>query len=69
MPPHAQALGPLSSARRFRQIGMTATFTSTSYVFPSVGPDYSFERLTERSVGLVTDQPSNIDELLVTLFE
>jgi|GEM_PF-4488742 len=38
-------------------------------VFTSVGPDNSFERLTERSVGLVTDQPSDIYELLVTLLE
>jgi hypothetical protein len=45
--------------------GLKTTFD----VFTSVGPDNSLERLTERSVGLVTDQPSDIDELFVTLFE
>jgi hypothetical protein len=38
-------------------------------VFTRVGPDNSLERLTERSVGLVTDQPSDVYELFVTLFE
>jgi hypothetical protein len=34
-----------------------------------VGPDNSLERLTERSVGLVTDRPSDVYELFVMLFE
>jgi hypothetical protein len=38
-------------------------------IFTRVGPDNSLERLTERSVGLVTDRPSNVYELFVTLFE
>jgi hypothetical protein len=38
-------------------------------VFAWVGPDDSLERLTERSVGLVTDRPSDVNELFVTLFE
>jgi len=41
----------------------------TFEVFAGVGPDNSLERLTECSVGLVTDRPSNVNELLVTLFE
>ena len=38
-------------------------------VFARVGPDNSLERLTERCVGLVSDQPSDVYELFVTLFE
>jgi hypothetical protein len=38
-------------------------------VFTRVGPDNSLERLTEGSAGLVTDRPSDVYELLVTLFE
>jgi hypothetical protein len=38
-------------------------------VFTRVGPDDSLERLTESSVGLVTNRPSNINQLFVTLFE
>src|SRR6185437_14572471 len=38
-------------------------------IFPRVGPDNSLERLTERSVGLITDQPGDVDELLVPLLE
>jgi hypothetical protein len=36
-------------------------------VFARVGPDNSLERLTEGSAGLVTDRPSNVYELFVTL--
>src|ERR1700733_5570179 len=50
-----------------RHSGMTLAFKTTFEVFPGVGPDNSLERLTERSVGLVTDQPSNVDELLLPL--
>src|ERR1700690_1059446 len=44
-------------------------FKSTFDVFASVGPDNSFERLTERSVGFVADQPSDFWELFVTPFK
>ena len=40
---------------------------TTFDVFTRVGPDNSLERFTERSVGLVTDRPSNVYELFVTL--
>jgi hypothetical protein len=42
---------------------------TTFEVFTRVGPDNSLERLTERSVGLVTDRPSDVYQLLVVLFE
>ena len=48
---------------------MTVAFKTTFEVFTRVGPDNSLKRLTERSVGFVTDQPSDIYELLVTLLE
>ena len=48
---------------------MTVAFTTTFDVSTRVGPDNSLERLTERSVGPVTDQPSDIYALFVTLFE
>jgi hypothetical protein len=48
---------------------MILVFKTTFEVFTRVGPDNSLERLTERSVGLVTDQPSDIYELFVMLFE
>ena len=47
--------------------GITVAFKTTFEVFTRVGPDNSLERLTERSVGLVTDQPSDVYELFVTL--
>jgi len=34
---------------------------------PGLAPTTRIERLTERSVGLVTDQPSDVYELFVTL--
>ena len=46
---------------------MTVAFKTTFEVFTRVGPDNSLERLTERSVGLVTDRPSDVYELFVTL--
>jgi len=67
-----QAAPPKSefpASKNFRHSGITAAFKTTFDVFTSVGPDNSFERLTERSVGLVADQPSDIYELLVTLLE
>jgi hypothetical protein len=36
-------------------------------VFTRAGPNNSLERFTERSVGLVTDRPSNVYKLFVTL--
>src|ERR1700728_2855496 len=50
-----------------RRSGMTLAFKTTFEEFTRVGPDNSPEGLTESSVGLVTDQPSNVYELLVTL--
>ncbi len=51
----------------FHHSGITVAFKTTFEVFTRVGPDNSLERLTERSVGLVTDRPSDVYELLVTL--
>jgi hypothetical protein len=44
--------------------------SNTSFeVLTRVGADNSLERLTERSVGLVTDRPGNVDKLSVALLE
>ena len=56
-----------SPSRIFRHSGITVAFKTTFEVFTRVGPDNSLERLTERSVGLVTDRPSDVYELFVTL--
>ena len=56
-----------SASKIFRHSGITLVFKTTFEVFTRVGPDNSLERLTERSVGLVTDRPSNVYELFVTL--
>jgi hypothetical protein len=56
-----------SASKTFRHSGMTVAFKTTFEVFTRVGPDNSLERLTESSVGLVTDRPSDVYELLVTL--
>ena len=45
----------------------TLAFKTTFEVFTRVGPDNSLERLTERSVGLVTDRLSDVYELFVPL--
>jgi hypothetical protein len=58
-----------SVSKSVRHSGLTADFRSTFDVFPSVGSNNSLESLTERSVGLVADQPSDVYELLVTLLE
>ena len=50
-----------------RRSGITAALKTTFDVFTSVGADHSLERLTERGVGLITHQPSDIDELFITL--
>ncbi len=54
--------------KNFRHSGITVAFKTTFEVFTRVSPDNSLERLTERSVGLVTDRPSDVHELFVTLF-
>jgi hypothetical protein len=56
-----------SASKILRRSGMTVAFETTFEVFTGVGPDNSLERLAERSVGLVTDRPSDVYELLVTL--
>jgi hypothetical protein len=53
----------------FRHSGMTVALKTTFEVFTRVGPDNSLERFTECSVRLVTDQPSDVYQLSVTLFE
>jgi hypothetical protein len=58
-----------SASKIFRRSGITVAFKTTFEVFTRVGPDNSLECLTERSVGLVTDQPSDVYELFVTLLE
>jgi hypothetical protein len=58
-----------SASKILRHSGMTVAFKATFEVFTRVSPDNSLERLTERSVGLVTDRPGNVYELFVTLFE
>jgi len=56
-----------SASKTFRHSGMTVAIKTAFEVFTRVGPDNSLERLTERSVGLVTDRPSDVYELFVTL--
>ena len=56
-----------SASQIFRRSGITVAFKTTFEVFTRVGPDNSLERLTEGSAGLVTDRPSNVYELCVTL--
>src|SRR6185437_7914738 len=58
-----------SASQIFRPSGVPLVYKTAFEVFPRISPDNSLERLTERSVGLVTDRPSNIDELLVTLLQ
>jgi hypothetical protein len=62
-------LGRLPRLIVVRESGVTRLCKTTFEVFTRVGPDNSLERLTERSIGIVTHQPSNIYELLVTLLE
>jgi hypothetical protein len=56
-----------STSKIFRHSDMASVLITTFEIFTRVSPDNSLERLTERSVGLVTDRPSDVDELLVTL--
>jgi len=48
---------------------MTLVSKTTFEVFTRASPDNSLERLTESSVGFVTDRPSHVYELLVTLLQ
>ena len=50
-----------------RYSDMASVLITTFEVFTRVGSDNSLERLTERSVGLVSDRPGDVYELLVTL--
>jgi hypothetical protein len=43
------------ASKIFRHSVITVAFKTIFEVFTRVGPDNSLERLTERSVGLVTD--------------
>ena len=52
-----------------RHSDMASVLITTFEIFTRVGPNNSLERLTERSVGLITDRPGNVDELLITLLE
>jgi len=52
-----------------RHSDMASVLITTFEIFTRVGPDNSFERLTECSVGFVTDQPSDFWELFVTPFK
>src|ERR1700681_4616549 len=58
-----------SASKIFRHSGITVAFKTTFEIFTRAGPDNPLERLTERSVGFVTDQPSDVYELFVTLLE
>jgi len=46
---------------------MASVLITTFEIFTRVSPNNSLERLTERSVGLVTDRTGNVHELFVTL--
>ena len=50
-----------------RHSDMASVLITAFEVFTRISPDNSLERLTERSVGLVTDRPGDVYELLVTL--
>jgi len=52
-----------------RHSDMASVLITTFEIFTRVGPNNSLERLTERSVGLVTDQSSDLWELFVTPFK
>jgi hypothetical protein len=44
---------------------MASVLITTFEIFTRVSPNNSLERLTERSVGIVTDRPSDVYELFV----
>jgi hypothetical protein len=62
-PPQSESF----ASKIFRHFPMTLAFKTTFEVFTRVSPNNSLERLTECSVGLVTDQASNVHVLFVTL--
>jgi hypothetical protein len=50
-----------------RHSDMASVLITAFEIFTRVSPNNSLERLTERSVGIVTDRPSDVYELFVTL--
>lgn len=56
-------------ARGRRPSGVTLAGKTAFEVFAWAGADDSLERLTEGSVGLVSDRAGNVDKLFVTRFE
>ena len=50
-----------------RHSDMASVLITTFEIFTRVSPNNSLERLTERSVGIVTDRPSDVYVLFVTL--
>ena len=66
-PPKSEASASNASRHGGRIVAMV--YETTFEVFTRIRPDNSLERLTERSVGLVTDRPSDVYKLFVTLFK
>jgi hypothetical protein len=65
-------LGPAVKVRiphfkNLRHSDMAPVLITTFEIFTRVSPNNSLERPTERSVRLVTNQPSDVYELFVTL--
>lgn len=58
-----------SASRSFCVSSMTVDLKTTLEIFTRVSSDNSLKSLTKRSVGLVTNRPSNVYKLFVTLFE
>lgn len=58
-----------SASKIFGHSDTTVASKTAFEVFTRVSPDNSLERLTERSVGRITDRPSNVYELLVALLK
>ncbi len=52
-----------------RHSDMASVLITAFEIFTGVSPDNSFEGFTECSIGIVSDQPSDVYELLVTLLE
>jgi hypothetical protein len=50
-----------------RHSDMASVLITTFEIFTGVSPNNSLERFTEGSAGLVTNRPSNVYELCVTL--
>lgn len=64
--PAARAIG---SRGERRPSGVTMAGKTAFEVFAWAGADDALERLTEGSVGLVSDRAGNVDKLFVTRFE